>query len=182
MTDLRKLPILLLTAVALLAAPATSQSASYTYSGTGCTSGRLVPGIGEVPLTARNLPRIGRTFVVETEASTSYPMGVRRRTFLLTGTSNTATQSGLALPFDLGTLFPGEPVCGVLRTSDEVVLFLPFDLDYRAHVAVEIPIPNDPRLLGVTFHQQALSVELNTFGPIYRSIALSRAGTGVIGR
>ena len=102
---------LLLLSLSLLAGSTLSaQQASYTLFGTDCTTGRISPGLGPVPIAVTGLPRPGATFSVVTESTAGYPHGTRRQVVLLTGASNTVTPSGLPLPFDITGLQPGEPI------------------------------------------------------------------------
>ena len=166
---------------ALVAREPTAQTASYAFSGTGCTGGRLLRTMGPVPLSVRGLPRIGQTFEVLSEGSHSYIWDANRLTFLLTGVSNTSA-NGFPLPVDISQFFPGEPYCGLLRTSADISVRMPFTNDPLALVSLSISIPNAPALLGVGFYQQVLSWERTTFGPPFRAASLSRGGIGTIGR
>lgn len=170
----------LLAAVTLGLAPFVSaQAASYTFFGAACTTGRISP-LGPVPFTVVGTPRLGMSFDVVTECTASYPWGNRRNVLLLTGASNTAI-GGVRLPFDLALLSPADPFCGLLRTSSEVVLSVPRQLDYTTPSQLTFQVPNLPALIGANFYQQVLSIELSTFGPPFRAMASSRAGHGVIG-
>lgn len=178
--SIRLLPLIAVAALSA-AAVAPAQTASYTFVGSSCTGGRLSPTVGPVPLSVRGLPRLGMSFEVVTECSTGYPWGVRRAVTLITGRSNQQL-GGLTLPFDISTLFPGQPVCGLLRTSNEVSIPVPLLSHYTTPAVLRIDVPNNAALLGVNFFQQVVSVEASTFGPPFRAIALSRMGHGVIGR
>lgn len=165
---------------ALLAAPALSQAASYTVVGRPCTTGRLSPNLGGVPLTALNLPKLGTTFTIATEGTTAYQNGNRRTVYVLTGASNKSA-GGVPLPFDIALLSPNEPFCGLLQTSGEIVSSVPFVYDPTKSASVSFQIPNVPALAGVPFYQQVVSVETTTFGPPFRAMALSALGLGVLG-
>ena len=164
----------------LVAAPAFGQVASYTVTGTGCTTGRLTTQIGAVPFVAVGVPRLGTTFQIQTEAGTVYPWGTRRSVFLLTGASNTMV-SGVPLPIDISVFSPGQPVCGLLQTSGEIVTRLPRISPYTATFTVDLPVPNLTAFAGVRFYQQVLSLETSSFGPPFSAVALSPLGSGVIG-
>lgn len=164
----------------VLPGAAFAQAASYSLSGPACTTGRLTSSLGAVPLVAIKAPRIGTTFEVETESSANYPWGNRRRVVLLTGFSNTSA-GGAPLPFDLGSLALGAPICGLLSTSAEISIAVPMQLSYLTPSRIAIPIPNQTSLIGLRFYQQAASRETSSFGPPFFSLALSRLGTGVIG-
>jgi hypothetical protein len=171
----------LICAALICSAVLNAQSATYRFAGTGCTGGRLSPGIGPVPLSVSGTPRVGGGFDVQTEGSTNYPWGNRRTVFLLTGSSDQSA-FGVPLPFDVAALSPGSPFCGLLRTSGEAVVQVPNTSPYTAMATVRFVIPNDPSLLGVAFHQQVLSIERSTFGPPFQALALSASGIGTIGR
>ena len=171
---------LILMAVLTTLSAASTQSASYRIVGTPCTTGRLTSGVGPVPLSVRGLPRIGTSFTVVTEGSARYPWGSSRAVFLFTGFSNTSA-GGLRLPFDVSTLFPGEPFCGLLRTSAELRMPLPLVRDYRQAVGISFTIPNDRTLIGIRFFQQVMSLERSSFGPPFRAGSLSAGGEAVIG-
>jgi hypothetical protein len=163
-----------------LAFPLAAQQASYTIVGASCTTGRISAQIGPVPLRAIGTPRLGTTFSIETESTASYPWGNRRTVLLLTGVSNTAA-GGVPLPFDISVLSPNEPFCGQLRTSLEVIETLPRQTTHATPSQVHFTVPNAPWLLGATFFQQVLSIETTTFGPPFRSWALSAGGQAIIG-
>jgi hypothetical protein len=167
--------------LALAAAPLPAQTADYRILGPTCTTGRLDPQAGAVPISIRGLPRVGGFFEILAEGTMGLPNGIRRQVHLLTGTSNTAA-FGVPLPFDIATLSPTEPICGLLRTSAEVAVRVPAAADPRALVAVRFDLPNSSALLGLTFYQQVLSTEFSSFGPPFRAIALSALGVGTIGR
>ena len=165
--------------LSLLLPALAAQTASYTFSGTACTTGRLSTQIGAVPMAVQGLPRPGQWFDIVTESSASYPWGNTRTVFVLTGVSNT-NLGGLPLPFDLALLRPGSPDCGLLSTSCELVTRAP-RADYQTQVAVRFDVPNSAALLGLVLYQQVLSIETSTFGPPFSSMALSRLGRGVVG-
>jgi hypothetical protein len=165
--------------LALCLAPA-AQTAAYTIVGSGCSTGRITPFLGPVPFTVQGLPRLGSTFTIATEGSTSYPWGTRRIVVLITGLSNTSA-GGAPLPFDISTLFPGQPVCGLLRTSPEIVTRVASVAHFQDPVHISFAVPNDPALAGARFYQQALSRESSTFGPPFGAISLSAGGEATIG-
>ena len=171
---------LFLVAALALCAPATSQLASYRITGTGCTTGRLTLTIGPVPLSVQGVPRLGSSFTLVTEGTADYPWGRWRQVYLITGVSNTSS-GGIRLPFDISTLFPGQPYCGLLRTSPEVVFYVPRVRDYRTPVRITFQVPNVPALAGWRFFQQVMSIERSAFGPPFRALALSAGGEGTIG-
>lgn len=174
-------PLPLLAGLCLLLAPSLSaQRASYSLFGTDCTTGRLAAGIGPVPIAVRGLPRLGTTFQVVTECTTTYPFGTRRQVFVLTGFSNTSA-SGVPLPFDVSTLAPGQPFCGMLYTNAEVMTPVPPQRPYTTPSAVDFPVPSSTLLAGLTFYQQVLTIERSTFGPPFFALQLSRGGQGTIG-
>ena len=100
--------------------------------------------------------------------------------YLTTGASNTS-HNGLPLPFDVSTVLGGQPFCGVLRTSFDVLVRLPPVRDYRTPVQARFAVPNSRALVGARFYQQVMSLEFNTFGPPFRAGTLSAGGAGVIG-
>lgn len=170
----------LLLLVCVSALPLCAQSASYRFIGAGCTTGRLSPGIGAVPFAVSGVPRLGGSFTVQTEGTANYPWGNRRTVFLLSGASDRSA-FGVPLPFDVAGLSPGNPFCGLLRTSGEVVVQVPPASPYTALASVRFAIPNDPSLMGVVVHQQVLSIERSTFGPPFAALALSASGVATIG-
>ena len=172
-----QLPLPLVVALALCA-PVTSQLANYRIVGTGCTTGRITLTIGPVPLSVQGVPRLGSSFTVVTEGTADYPFGRWRQVFLITGVSNTSS-GGLRLPFDISILFPGQPYCGLLRTSPEVVIWVPRVRDYRTPARIPFQVPNVPALAGSRFFQQVLSIERSAFGPPFRAAA---SMTGAIRR
>lgn len=157
-----------------------AQAASYTIVGTSCTTGRISGHIGPVPLRNIGLPRLGTTFSIETESTASYPWGNRRTVLLLTGISNTSV-GGVPLPFDISVLAPTEPFCGQLRTSMEFTATLPRQSDHTTPSRIDFQVPNTPSMIGVRLFQQVLSMESTTFGPPFRSVALSAGGEARIG-
>lgn len=167
-------------AVFLCAAPAAAQTANYTFVGTSCTAGRLDPLAGAVPISVSGTPRLGGSFTVITEGSAGLPTGLRRSVYLLTGVSNTSA-FGVPLPFDLGALSPGEPICGMLRTSAEAVVRVPSAPTPQTPVSIRFDVPNTTALLGAMLYQQVMSTEFSSFGPPFRSIALSAGGVATIG-
>lgn len=158
----------------------TAQAASYSMSGTACSSGRLSPGLGPVPLSVVASPRLGTSLDVVTESSANYPWGNRRIVYLLTGWSNTAL-GGLVLPLDVATLGLGGPACGLLSTSADLVTRVPSQSSHLLPATVSIPIPNNPALAGLVFFQQVASTEYTTFGGSTFSLQLSASGRGVVG-
>lgn len=158
----------------------TAQAASYTIVGTSCTTGRISAQIGPVPLRNVGLPRLGTTFSIETESTATYPWGNRRTVLLLTGISNTSA-GGVPLPFDISVLSPTEPFCGQLRTSMEFIATLPRQSDHTTPSRIDFQVPNTRSMIGVRLFQQALSIESTTFGPPFRSMALSAGGEAQIG-
>lgn len=169
-----------LAAFLALAPSLTAQAASYTIVGTSCTTGRISAQIGPVPLRNIGLPRLGATFSIETESTASYPWGNRRTVLLLSGVSNTSA-GGVPLPFDISVLSPTEPFCGLLRTSMEFIATLPRQSDHTTPSRIDFQVPNTPSMIGVRLFQQVLSIESTTFGPPFRSMALSAGGEARIG-
>jgi len=177
------LPTTCLTTLFLTAAftaHAVGQTASYRFVGTACTTGRLTSSIGPVYFAVSGVPRIGGRFTVITESDTDYPWGPRRMVWLITGISNTTT-GGIKLPIDIAPLFPGQPYCGVLRTSVDVLLRAPFSPDYKQRVTMAFNVPNLRSLAGTKFYQQVMSQERSSFGPPFRSLSLSVGGEGTVG-
>jgi len=132
-------------------------SGGFNWAGAGCA------GSGGIPaLKAAAPPRLGTTLDVEISPPVAGPA------VLLAGFSNTQSSLG-PLPIDLAPL--AMPGCA-LRVSQDFVV--PFGNQHRAGV----PIPSDPLLTGLTFHVQALVVDLaaNTRGAI-----VSDAATAVVG-
>ena len=173
-------PLSILSAALLVGASVFAQSASYSLAGTACTTGRLNPAVGPVPFSVRGVPRLGSSFTIVTEGTAGYPWGVRRQVFLITGVSNTMS-GGVALPFDISTLNPGQPWCGELRTSPEVTTRVPTVRPYTMPAQVTIAVPNVVSLAGTRFYQQVVSIEFSSFGPPFRAVALSQGGQGTIG-
>ena len=176
---------LLLAAALLTASTLHAQTASYRYVGSSCTTGRLPSSAPiPVPLVVSGVPRLGTTFQVVTECSfdppSGHPTGYRRLVFLLNGATNTAI-GGVPLPFDIATLAPGQPWCGLLRTSMDVVLPVQRLRDTRFSAVISIAVPNTPSLAGMTFYQQVISIETTTLGPPFSAVALSEGGVAVIG-
>ncbi len=148
-----------------LALPALGQSGTYSFFGTGCSSGvsaqppRLVQ---EGPL------RPGKAFTVAVEDGGRAAAG----TFvdvLLTGTSNTVWSS-FALPVSLAALGP----CP-LRVSPDAVLLVP-----PGPLSVAITIPNNVGLVGFTFYQQWVTAWIPS-GATQAAFSLSDGGVGVVG-
>lgn len=157
-----------------------AQTAAYAIVGSGCSTGRITQGIGPVPFAVHGVPRFGSTFTISTEGSTSYPWGSRRSVLLITGISNTSA-GGASLPFDISTLFPGQPYCGLLRASPEIATRLPSVADYRTPVLIRFNVPNVPAMAGAQFYQQVLSMEFSSFGPPFSALSLSAGGAATVG-
>jgi hypothetical protein len=88
---------------------------------------------------------------------------------------------GVPLPFDLATLSPGEPICGLLHTSAEVMTLVPRQRSHTTPSTVRVAVPNLAALAGSIVEQQVLTIERTTFGPPFLAMALSGAGRGTIG-
>ncbi|MCA8965935.1 MAG: hypothetical protein H6838_00770 [Planctomycetes bacterium] len=136
-----RLPALLSTTLAL-AAFAPAQTASFTTYGTGCGA----PGNPPPLIQALTLPQIGAAFTVrfvalpsgQTPVSVDWPamiMGLQ--------------QAQTPVP----VLSPSQPAnCNFLLSTD-VILFMPWNgTSYQNTFTMQIP--NDPGLIGVSFHQQ----------------------------
>lgn len=140
------------------------QRASYRQLGAGCA------GSAGTPTIRRNggLPLVGQTFAPQL-ANTPGPSGLAFFTFGFTN----VTWSGLPLPFDLAPF--GLPGC-LLRHD---VLNADVLLTSNGTGNWQLPIPNQPWLLGVPFFNQALVIDPlagNAFGG-----AMSNAMRAVIG-
>jgi hypothetical protein len=167
--------------LAVAAGSLAAQTASYTLVGTSCTTGRLTAALGPVPFRAIGTPKLGGSFSIETEGSARYPWGNARQVLLLTGASN-QWLGPVPLPFDIALLAPRQPFCGLLRTSADFAVRAPNVVDHTAPTQVVLPVPNVAALLGLSFYQQALSIESSSFGPPFVAWALSAGGHGVFGR
>ena len=154
-----------LPALLVLATSIPAQSASYTYYGTGCSTAS--------PFSVDGLPKLGRTVTVKCYGSSRNFFATTVRS-LLTGFSD--KQIGpIKLPlYGLG--------CGALLASNEIVLPIPYSAR-NTLVSIPVPIPNDKRLVGLSFYQQV--VEFARYCSKMRcggwSISFTRAGHGVIG-
>ncbi len=137
--------------------------ASYEQFGTGCAGSVGVPVLDAAP---GSLPRIDSTFTLQL---TNLPAG--NTAFVIFGFSNT-DWAGIPLPADL-TPF-GLPGCTVYLSVDAA-----FPVANPSGTAqFDLPIPNDPSLVGLTFFNQALVLDpgVNFFGAV-----VTNAGEGVIG-
>jgi len=133
-------------------------SGGFNWSGDGCAGSN-----GRATLSALAPPRVGSTLQVEVAPPPSGPA------VLITGFSNTQASFG-PLPFDLSAL--GMPGCH-LRVSPDVLLQVAGTPPHAS-----LPIPQDPALTGLVFHQQALLLDpaANRLGAV-----LSGAATAVVG-
>ena len=118
---------LLLGSLLLLATSAQAQQASYTFFGSwqGCPT-------GEPHFNVIGVPRIGGSFVVETEASCHGSCGVASgyETWIFTGVSNTRFGSW-HLPFDLNVFsinLPGS-LKGATESLEAILPALPHALE-----------------------------------------------------
>ena len=167
----------LLTVLAL-ALPAGAQQASYTLFGEGCVSASATLG-------ATGVPQLGSSFTVHYSGPNF--VGVKglfengAHPWLLTGFSNT-TWGAIPLPL----LLPRTPL-GVrceLLVSPDLVLPMP-RLGSRYQDSLTFPVPNEPSLIGLVFHQQWLVyhfTRLGAGGPLLSaSFQASNGGTATVG-
>ncbi|MEZ5965461.1 MAG: hypothetical protein R3F56_16630 [Planctomycetota bacterium] len=115
---------------------------------------------------ALGVPLLGSTLRATTECSFFSPLRPtisQRSVFLLTGVLNTAFGE-VRLTFDISTLALGQPWCGLLRTSIEVVLPVRALEPRRSVTETSIAVPNALGLADVTFYRQAISIETTSIG------------------
>jgi hypothetical protein len=161
--------------VLLLAPCAVAQTASYTLRPNSCDSW--------LPLQVQGLPRLGQSVVLSTYASTSFASlhgFVVDAMFIMTGFSDRSF-AGVPLPCDL-TRF-GLDACGALHVSVDVLTPVASGA-YQQVVPTSFLVPNDPSLLGLEFHQQALLIEAVFAGSRLRGLpmlVLSASGHARIG-
>lgn len=158
-----------LASIALLAASATSQNASFTSYGSGCGSGGPPPLIQ-----ALTLPVIGNQMTVryvalpagQSPVSVDWPV-------LIMGIAQTSTPVPPLSPFQ-------PPNCTILASPDVVDPMMWLGSSYESQRS--IPIPNNAGLAGAQFHLQ--------FADIYfrcqptcelQIIRVTNAGTATIG-
>jgi len=136
-------------------------TASYTYSGTGCSGSRGVP-----QLQASGRPVIGTWLVIGiTGAGPGLPAAMNL------GVSNT-TWNGNSLPYDLGPL--GAPGC-FIRASGEYIQ--PLVTDASGNCSVGYPVPNTISVVGTRFYNQGFVYEpVNSLG-----VAVTVLGTALLG-
>lgn len=150
--------------VPLLAATALAQvPGTFTPFGTGCA------GVNGIPqLTAPGQPpRLGDTFVIKL-----LDLPLDHYTTLWLGLSDTAWTHG-PLPFDLGAL--GMPGCTLYVRNDYVTALL----NYGGTAFWNLPIPNDPRLVGLPFWLQAGALDrVNALGMVTSNAAACVIGQG----
>jgi hypothetical protein len=135
--------------------------ASYTVFGAGCAGTAGVPNNS-----ASALPQLGTSPVI-TFGNLPAPYIV----VAVLGLSNTQASFG-PLPFDLGLI--GAPGC-FARVSLDVTLAL---VGAAGSASFGIGVPNQPTLIGFTFHTQGVVFDppLNPFG-----FSTSAAATAVVG-
>jgi hypothetical protein len=103
------------------------------------------------------------------------------QSFLFTGASNRSF-GGVPLPFDISHLSSGREVfCGHLLTSSEFFIEAARVMGLPVLVQLQIPIPNDPALVGASIYQQVLSVSFWSQWDGSMT-GLGHGGHGVIGR
>ncbi len=116
--------------------------AAFKRFGAGCGANP----IGAPVLSASPRPRIGGTFDV---TGSNLPQGASLPTFLVIGISN-SSWNGTPLPLDLTII--GAPGCNLLASFDVVV---PAG---NGSLAVKVPMPTDPKLIGVKFYMQGYAI------------------------
>jgi hypothetical protein len=138
----------------------TGSRAGYTTFGAGCAG-----SLGVAHLAASQLPRLGQTLVVNVD---HLPLALA---VMITGFSSTQAAFG-PLPFGLAVI--GMPGCDV-RVSLDVTDAL---VGTGTTASWQLAVPNQPALLGLRFHQQALVFDppANAFGAV-----ISDAATVTIG-
>ncbi|MBM4060924.1 MAG: hypothetical protein FJ265_07485, partial [Planctomycetes bacterium] len=134
---------------------------SYVKYGYGCAGTMAIARL--VPM---DTPRIGHTLRVRLF---NLPMNVA---FLFMGCSTTTSSFG-PLPLDLGHL--GAPGCRGWNSIDAVAVV--FGLQQAEHHAW---IPDDPSLVGVVFHHQALVLDRQA--PNALGAVMSNSAMAVVGR
>lgn len=136
--------------------------ASYTAFGSGCAGSLGVPSLAAAP---GSRPAMGTTFRADID---NLPNGLA---VIATGLSNTTTTTGQSLPLDL--TFLGMPGCSLL--ADPIVLQTVVGAGNSAQWVWQLP--NAANLYGVTFYNQALSLDLNAnpFG-----VTVSNGAEGVL--
>jgi len=131
-----RLPTLL--AVLLLPSFLSAQTASYALFGTGCST----------QLTANGLPQIGKSFTVVYNGPSFCNATVCAQPVLLTGLSNTQWGS-IKLPIQPSFAIGG---CGLLVSIEFMAPIAP------GKKSLDIPIPNDGRLIGLRFYHQWMTL------------------------
>jgi hypothetical protein len=149
--------------------------ASFTPFGASC-----LPGM---TMAAANVPRLGQTFDLRyTGPIGSQFFGVYDQVsqpVLLLGAS--ATQAGaVPLPAVLPLVLTGGVACEIAVSPDTMVLLPTASAPIHQFL---LPIPNQPQLLGFTFHVQWLLImQRSTFGQeLWTRLLTSNGGTAVVG-
>jgi len=145
--------------VAALFVPAclTAQKASYTFP-KNMTPGCLDSKNNEVVIfNVTGVPKVGASFSVTTRTSAWWGSMFKlysRQVWILTGYSKTRF-ANLNLPFDPRVICRRS--CGLLRTSLIVVTPVPLGNPTQTST-IKFHVPNDSRLVGLSFYQQAMEV------------------------
>ena len=149
--------------------------ASFTPFGSTCFQG--------MTMSAANLPRLGQSLDIRYTG----PIGSTfvgqydqvAQPVLMLGTS--ATQAGsVPLPVTLPLGLTNGAVCDIAVSPDAMALMPLVVLPVNRYL---LPIPNQPQLLGFTFHLQwLLVIERSTFGQVlWTRLYTSNAATAVVG-
>ncbi|MEZ5989001.1 MAG: hypothetical protein R3F30_07735 [Planctomycetota bacterium] len=147
-------------ALALCSAPATAQTASSTTFGTGCKS---------VAFYAKGVPTVGGSFALELAHNA---IATAKSIAILHFGVSDKTWLTVPLPADLGPF--GAKGCPILCSGE-----IAFALVLTPGLNLKVPqvVPNDKALLGVTYYNQFLT--LNVTSTI--ELASSNGGKAVVG-
>lgn len=150
-----------------------AQAPTFTVFGNPCV-------VDPPPLAALTLPRIGQVFRLQARsggsAGLAYEGGIAAA--VVAGTSNTSW-FGIPLPWTPATIQAlGAGSCGDLSVAAEAMTPLPFLLP-RAAVTIDMPLPNEPSLVGLSVFFQAVDYRINRRGVL--GITMGTAGEARIG-
>jgi hypothetical protein len=142
--------------------------AAFTTFGVGCLGSAGLPTLAAQ---AGSVPRFGETLLVSLTnlpAVANVPVGV----IGLSNTMNNGSPGPYSLPFNLAAF--GMPGCTQYVSIDATV----FLLSLTGQVTWPIGIPSNAGLAGLTFHVQALVIDVG-INPLGATV--TNAGNGVIG-